>query len=536
MNNMLGVMIDCSRNAVMNVESVKRYASIIKKMGYNTLMLYTEDTYEVPNQPLFGHLRGRYSKDELKELDKYCLSIGIELIPCIQTLAHLNAMFKWTDEYSDINDCDDILIASDEKVLSLIDNMLNVVSECFTTKKVHIGMDEAFRIGTGKYQKIHGIRDRFDIINEHLHKVCEIASKYELEPMVWSDMFTTLALGTDNQYDVVEDKSALLEKAKLPENLTLVYWDYISKDPRHCEKIIKTNQLFERPVAYAAGAWTWRGFAPSNKNSIECTLRAIEACNNTGVKDMIITVWGDDGNECSPYSILPFLMTVAEIVNGNNDEKSVKDKFKEITGCSYDSFMIFDKMDELAGNHNTKQDYYYNPCKYLLYNDPFLGIRDYMCSSDDCLYYKNLSKEINAVSDKWEFGYLFDFYEKLARVLSVKSDLGVRTRKAYRENDTETLKIVVSDYDKTMELINDFHKAHQTRWFIDNKPHGFDVQDIRIGGLIQRLKSCKERLLKFISGEISNIPELDEPVLNDTNGSGFWWRVSTPNIIGHCLD
>ena len=58
---MLGVMIDCSRNAVMNVESVKKYASVIKKMGYNTLMLYTEDTFEIPEQPLFGHLRGRYS-------------------------------------------------------------------------------------------------------------------------------------------------------------------------------------------------------------------------------------------------------------------------------------------------------------------------------------------------------------------------------------------------------------------------------------------------------------------------------------------
>ena len=61
MSNMLGVMIDCSRNAVMNVESVKKYASVIKKMGYNTLMLYTEDTFEIPEQPLFGLLRGRYS-------------------------------------------------------------------------------------------------------------------------------------------------------------------------------------------------------------------------------------------------------------------------------------------------------------------------------------------------------------------------------------------------------------------------------------------------------------------------------------------
>ena len=94
MANMLGVMLDCSRNAVLKVETIKRYADIIKKMGYNTLMLYTEDTYEIESQPYFGHLRGRYTKQELKEIDAYCNEIGLELVPCIQTLAHLATMFK----------------------------------------------------------------------------------------------------------------------------------------------------------------------------------------------------------------------------------------------------------------------------------------------------------------------------------------------------------------------------------------------------------------------------------------------------------
>ena len=53
LEKMLGVMIDCSRNAVMNTDSVKEFANILKRMGYNTLMLYTEDTYEVNGNPLF---------------------------------------------------------------------------------------------------------------------------------------------------------------------------------------------------------------------------------------------------------------------------------------------------------------------------------------------------------------------------------------------------------------------------------------------------------------------------------------------------
>ena len=58
--NTLGVMIDCSRNAVMKASEVKKFALNLSKMGYNALLLYTEDTYEIEDEPFFGHLRGRF--------------------------------------------------------------------------------------------------------------------------------------------------------------------------------------------------------------------------------------------------------------------------------------------------------------------------------------------------------------------------------------------------------------------------------------------------------------------------------------------
>ena len=61
-----GVMLDCSRNAVLNVETVKKHIDNLNKMGFNMLMLYTEDTYEVNNEKMFGYLRGKYIKEEVK--------------------------------------------------------------------------------------------------------------------------------------------------------------------------------------------------------------------------------------------------------------------------------------------------------------------------------------------------------------------------------------------------------------------------------------------------------------------------------------
>ena len=67
------VMLDCSRNGVMNVSALKKFVKIISSMGYNAIMLYTEDTYEVVGEEYFGLFRGKYTIAEIKEIDAYAL-------------------------------------------------------------------------------------------------------------------------------------------------------------------------------------------------------------------------------------------------------------------------------------------------------------------------------------------------------------------------------------------------------------------------------------------------------------------------------
>jgi sugar phosphate isomerase/epimerase len=328
MDKMLGVMIDCSRNAVMNVKTIKRVAEYIKRMGYNTIFLYTEDTYEVHNQPYFGHLRGRYSKEELKEIDRYCVSLGIELIPCIQTLAHLETMFKWVGVYDEVNDCDNILLVGEEKTYKLIEDMISTVSQCFSTKKIHLGMDEAFRVGTGKYQSKNGIRCRFDILNEHLSKVCDIANKYDMEPIIFGDMFYKNAFNIEN-LDVVgpEDiptDTEVLKNIKIPDNISFVTWDYYSDDYEHYKSLLKISKLFGKKVYFFAAGWTINSFSPDNEWSMISTEAAFKACADVGVDGLVMSMWGDNGGECSRFAVLPALMYAAEAAKGNYDLKKIK--------------------------------------------------------------------------------------------------------------------------------------------------------------------------------------------------------------------
>ena len=56
-------------------------------------------------------------------------------------------------------------------------------------------------------------------------------------------------------------------------------------------------------------------------------------------------------------------------------------------------------------------------------------------------------------------------------------------------------------------------RIHEKQCFIDNKCSGFDVQDLRIGGLIRRTNSARKRILNYVNGKIDKIEELDEQLI-----------------------
>lgn len=57
-------------------------------------------------------------------MDDYASLYGIELIPCIQTLAHLECMLRWK-EYDKIRDIDNILLADEEATYDFIREMFS---------------------------------------------------------------------------------------------------------------------------------------------------------------------------------------------------------------------------------------------------------------------------------------------------------------------------------------------------------------------------------------------------------------------------
>lgn len=540
--NLNGAMIDVSRNAVLKVSSIKYTIRKMALMGLNTIMLYTEDTYEIKNKPYFGYMRGRYTAEELKECDDYAYIFGIEIIPCIQTLAHLTEALKWSYA-SEIRDTSDILLVGSEKTYEFIEEMIKSASTPFRSKRIHIGMDEAHNLGLGKYLDINGYRRRFDIMNEHLEKVITITKKYGLNPMIWSDMYFRLASKTGNYYD----KDAVIPedvKKNCNKDVQLVYWDYYHNDEDTYTEFIKRHKSFENEMIFAGGVWTWSGVMVNYNKTFITTNSALIACKKQGIKEVFTTMWGDNGAETNFFAALLGLQLYAE--HGYSKEldlEKLKKRFEFCAGENYDSFIDLSDLDNIPGIGKGNTDLEVsNPSKFLLWQDILIGLFDKEIEGLSLKdhYYLLAKKMSHYALNSTNFKDLFYFTQKLSEVLSIKSELGLRLKKAYDRKDIKTLKEISEEELPTLYLkTNDLRVAHRKLWMRINKPFGWEVIDIRYGGLLARISSTTDRIMDLLNENISVIEELEEERLNyhgeHANGIGrcnVYSRIATASPLG----
>jgi len=140
--------------------------------------------------------------------------------------------------------------------------------------------------------------------------------------------------------------------------------------------------------------------------------------------------------------------------------------------------------------------------------------------------------------DAGEFAPQFRTLGALCRVLEKKAELGPRIRKAYGAGDRAGLEAAANDCDAILPLLKDFYEALRAQWMAENKPQGFEVQEIRLGGLSLRLESCARTIRAYLAGELDRLEELEEPLLefkDDATGHPIvaprWSLVVSPCVI-----
>ena len=119
--------------------------------------------------------------------------------------------------------------------------------------------------------------------------------------------------------------------------------------------------------------------------------------------------------------------------------------------------------------------------------------------------------------------------------------MGILLREAYQKGDRKELGRLLSALNSLQERIEEFYAALHAQWHRENRSNGFDVQDIRIGALKQRVSAAISKIGAYLEGAAESIPELAERLLDFMgNGDKFeedfdqcewrWRRMSSVNV------
>ena len=516
-----GVMIDMSRNAVMTVEAVKRMLDRLAAMGMNLALLYTEDTYEVPGYPYHGYLRGRYTQAELRELDDYAASLDIELMPCIQTLAHLENFLQW-DESQPLQDKPDILQIDLDATYAYIDAAIASLRACMRAKRIHIGMDEAHGVGLGQYYEKHGAVNRFELLNRHLERVCGICRKYDFHPMMWSDMFFRLGSKHNDYYD---------PEAVIPQrvidmipDVDLCYWDYYHMEESFYDHMLAEHQKMGR-TTFAGGIWTWAGFLPQVKRTWATMLPGLRACARHQVDTVFATMWGDDGAETNVFLALSQLPIFSEACwqGPDLDEADLRLAGECLTGLADEAFRAFGEF------YPDERDF--RPGKALIWGDMLYPLADRGdVPLDDVAARCRAAADVLAKhADRLDCRYAL----LCCQVAATKGEVIAQVRSRYLADDRTWLETLARETIPALHTLYDqLMRAHRQLWERDMKRFGWEVLSLRYGAVTGRMLDVQDELERYLRGELAAIPELEEePLRPGRVYSQFFFGVTTPTCV-----
>jgi hexosaminidase len=520
--DLVGVMPDASRNGVLKPETIRALMCRCALMGINTFILYTEDTYEVPGEPFFGYLRGRYTQQELRDLDAYAATLGMEMFLSIQTLGHLGQILQWP-AYAGYRDVEEVLIAGEKRTYQLVEKMIAAATAPFRSKRLIIGMDEAHGLGTGRYLKRHGYKRAFDIFNNHLGRVRGICRKHGVRPIIWSDMYFRLGSKNNLYYDKQSRIPADVARS-IPRDVQLAYWDYYHTESDFYTEWIKRHRALGFEPLVAGGVWTWSHFWAALPFSFTTTDACLRACKVQKIREVFVTLWGDDGMECDIFSALPGIQFFAEHAYADSvDPELLRANFRGSCAADFDDWVKpsgIDSVPSLAAPEKSNT----NVGKWLLWQDPFLGLMDPQLAGVSLRrYYKNLSNSLRASSQKLPANRRLLFPAQLARVLSLKCDLRRDLVAAYKSGNKKRLRAIAAGDLKALRVeVDRLWKCHCAMWLDTYKPFGWEVIEERYGGLRARLQGLSDRLHEYVNGKVASIPEFEaklEKISHTTPGN-----------------
>lgn len=501
----LGFIVCAAHGKVFTVAHIKKWLRRLAMLGFNQMVLYADDTFEVEGEPFFGYLRGRYSADEIRAIDDYASRLGVELVPAIQTLGHLSQLTQWP-AYRNVQDTRSVVLVDEPRTYELIDKMIAFWKTNTHCSRIHLGMDEAHDMGRGVYMDRHGYRPAFDIFNRHLGRVVDICRRHSLAPMMWSDMY--FRMGSPSKQDYYDPATVIPPDvgAAIPGDARLVYWDYYHEDKSfYVDWIARHRALHAEPVV-ASAIWTWSSLWHHADMTARAATQCIAACIETGVRELMLTTWGDDGSCCDFDSALLGFASCAEqaFAHDSFNELLLAKRFEALMGTSYDSHKTAAQISDTR--LSTLCILWDNPLYHAyLHNARLLPDCDLAKEAqrldDVCKRLADSPLDASA-GDLWHA-------RLIAQYLAVRLRFAVSLFSAWAGKDRRRLEELAQDSLDIAGATDGLANSFRSNWMACAKPFGLEVIQMRLAAISQGFRELSRRLQEYLEGTVSTLEELD---------------------------
>ena len=279
-----GVMLDISRDKVPTTERLHALIERLASLKINQLQLYSEHTFAYRNHPEVHAAASPFDADEIRALDRFCRERHIELVPNQNCLGHMNRWLAheryrplaiepdgFVDPYGIVREPMTIE-PNDPRSLELIRELLAELLPLFTSRRVHVGLDEAWELPAERI-------DDFLAWTTTLRGLPELEGR---DMLMWGDMLA--------------GRPDLL--ARLPAGVTVCEWGYDDWHPfdERCAALAGA----EVPFWVAPGTSSWMSILGRATNARNTCQRAAAAALAHGGAGYLNTDWGDLGHLQQP--------------------------------------------------------------------------------------------------------------------------------------------------------------------------------------------------------------------------------------------
>lgn len=286
-----GYYLDVTRGRIPTLDYLKRFADKLSYYKINQLQLYVEHSF------LFRELSEMWRDDtpltaeEILELDEYCDSLHIELVPSMATFGHLYKLLS-TKTYAGLCELPDSQLqpfsfddrmqhhtidASNQQSMILIKKLIDEYLPLFRSGQFNICADETFDLGKGRTKELAEQKGVDELYIEYVKELCDYLVAKGKRPMFWGDI-------------VCGFPEAI---KKLPSNTICLNWAY------HVEVTEEATQKLHQAGAtqyLCPGVGGWNQFVNLVESSYYNISKMCSFAHKYQALGVLNTDWGDFGH------------------------------------------------------------------------------------------------------------------------------------------------------------------------------------------------------------------------------------------------